>query len=43
MQLKGVDFRAVFYVGTKARQSASNLVFLRLGDPAEGSAAGRNI
>jgi len=27
MQLKGVDFRAVFCVGTKARQSSSNLVF----------------
>ena len=27
MQLKGVDFRAVFYVGTKVRWSASNLMF----------------
>jgi hypothetical protein len=27
MQLKGVDFRAVFYVSTKVRRSASDLMF----------------
>jgi len=43
MQLKGVDFRAVFVCRHKGVAVRFKFGVLRLGDSAEGSSAGRNV